>query len=101
MIVAAAIGQMPFGRLGRPPPESKLNPPLCYARQKPKRWRKLQCLVGHNRAGRPRRIRCLPRNRTSAAESFIDFPPMQKSASFNLEGVKEQIIQAMKSHHGH
>jgi arylsulfatase len=37
----------------------------------------------------------------SAAESFIDFPPMQKSASFNLEGVKEQIIQAMKSHHGH
>jgi len=26
---------------------------------------------------------------------------MQKSASFNLEGVKEQIIQAMKSHHGH
>jgi arylsulfatase len=37
----------------------------------------------------------------SAAESFIDFPPMQKSASFNLEAVKEHIVQAMKSHHGH
>jgi arylsulfatase A-like enzyme len=38
---------------------------------------------------------------TSAAQSFVDFPPMQKSASFNLEGVKEQIVQAMRSHHGH
>ena len=37
----------------------------------------------------------------SEAETFIDFPPLQKSASFNLEGVKEQILQAMKSHHGH
>jgi hypothetical protein len=37
----------------------------------------------------------------TAAQSFIDFPPMQKPASFNLEGVKEQIIQAIKSHSGH
>jgi arylsulfatase A-like enzyme len=36
----------------------------------------------------------------SAAQSFIDFPP-QKSASFNLEAVKEHIVQAMKSHSGH
>jgi arylsulfatase A-like enzyme len=36
----------------------------------------------------------------SAAQSFIDFPPMQKPASFNLDAVKEQIVQAMKSHHG-
>ena len=36
----------------------------------------------------------------SAAQSFIDFPPMQKSASFNLEGVKEQIM-AVKSHAAH
>ena len=36
-----------------------------------------------------------------AGQSFIDFPPMQKPASFNLEGVKEQIVQAIKSHHGH
>jgi arylsulfatase A-like enzyme len=37
----------------------------------------------------------------SAGQSFIDFPPMQKPASFSLEAVKEQIVQAMKSHHGH
>ena len=37
----------------------------------------------------------------AAGQSFIDFPPMQKPASFNLEAVKEQIVQAMKSHHGH
>jgi arylsulfatase A-like enzyme len=37
----------------------------------------------------------------TAARSFIDFPPLQKPASFNLEGVKEQIIQAIKSHSGH
>jgi arylsulfatase len=37
----------------------------------------------------------------SAGQSFIDFPPMQKPASFNLEAVKEQIVQATKSHHGH
>jgi arylsulfatase A-like enzyme len=33
-------------------------------------------------------------------ESFVEFPPMQKPASFNLEAVKEQIVQAIKSRHG-
>jgi arylsulfatase A-like enzyme len=36
----------------------------------------------------------------SAGQSFIDFPPMQKPASFNLDAVKEQIVQAIKAHHG-
>ncbi|HEY6485777.1 MAG TPA: arylsulfatase [Candidatus Cybelea sp.] len=35
-----------------------------------------------------------------AAESAIEFPPMQKGASFNLEAVKEQIDKAMASHTG-
>jgi arylsulfatase A-like enzyme len=38
---------------------------------------------------------------SSTAQSFVEFPPVQKPASFNLEGVKEQIIQAIKSHSGH
>jgi arylsulfatase A-like enzyme len=33
-------------------------------------------------------------------ESFVEFPPMQKPASFNLEAVKEQIVEAMKSRTG-
>ncbi len=33
-------------------------------------------------------------------ESFIDFPPMQKPASFNLEAVKEQIREAIKARTG-
>jgi arylsulfatase len=33
-------------------------------------------------------------------ESFVEFPPMQKPASFNLEAVKEQIVSAIKSKHG-
>jgi arylsulfatase len=33
-------------------------------------------------------------------ESFVEFPPMQKPASFNLEAVKEQIVQAIKSRQG-
>jgi len=37
----------------------------------------------------------------TAAQSFIDFPPMQKPATFNLEAIKEQIVAAVKSHHGH
>jgi arylsulfatase A-like enzyme len=37
----------------------------------------------------------------AVGQSFIDFPPMQKPASFNLEAVKEQVVQAMQSHHGH
>jgi arylsulfatase len=33
-------------------------------------------------------------------ESFVEFPPMQKPASFNLEAVKEQIQGALKSKTG-
>jgi arylsulfatase A-like enzyme len=33
-----------------------------------------------------------------AAESFIDFPPMQRGASFNLESVKAQVEKAMAAH---
>jgi arylsulfatase len=32
-------------------------------------------------------------------ETFITFPPMQKGASFNLEAVKQQILEAAKAHH--
>jgi arylsulfatase len=31
-------------------------------------------------------------------ETAIDFPPMQKPASFNLTSVKEKIQAAMKAH---
>ncbi len=34
------------------------------------------------------------------AETAIEFPPMQKGASFNLEEVKERIQKAMASHTG-
>ncbi|NLS67509.1 arylsulfatase [Bradyrhizobium brasilense] len=34
------------------------------------------------------------------AQTAIEFPPMQKGASFNLEAVKEQIEKAMQSHAG-
>lgn len=34
------------------------------------------------------------------AKTAIEFPPMQKGASFNLEAVKDQIEAAVKSHHG-
>ena len=33
-------------------------------------------------------------------ETFVEFPPMQKPASFNLEAVKEQILQAIKGRTG-
>ncbi len=33
-------------------------------------------------------------------KTFIEFPPMQKGASFNMEEVKAQIIKALKSHNG-
>ncbi len=33
-------------------------------------------------------------------KTFIEFPPMQKGASFNLEAVKEQILKAIKSRQG-
>ena len=34
------------------------------------------------------------------AQTTIDFPPMQKGASFYLEAVKEQIEKAMQSRAG-
>jgi arylsulfatase A-like enzyme len=33
-----------------------------------------------------------------AAQSFLDFPPMQKGASFNLEALKEELEKKMASH---
>lgn len=33
-----------------------------------------------------------------AAQTLIEFPPMQKGASFNMEAVKEQIQRAIQSH---
>ena len=33
------------------------------------------------------------------AETFIEFPPMQKGASFNMEAVKQQIEAAQKKFH--
>ena len=34
------------------------------------------------------------------AQTAIEFPPMQKGASFNLEAVKAQIAKAMAAHQG-
>jgi hypothetical protein len=35
-----------------------------------------------------------------AAQSFIEFPPMQKGASFNMEAVKSQIEAAIAARTG-
>jgi arylsulfatase A-like enzyme len=35
-----------------------------------------------------------------AAKTFIEFPPMQRGASFNMEAVKEQIQKAIESQRG-
>ena len=35
-----------------------------------------------------------------AAQTLIEFPPMQKGASFNMEAVKAQIQIALHSHTG-
>ena len=32
-----------------------------------------------------------------AAQTFVEFPPMQKGASFNLEALKEQISKAIQA----
>jgi hypothetical protein len=32
------------------------------------------------------------------AESFVEFPPMQKPASFDLEAIKEQVTQTAMRH---
>jgi arylsulfatase len=34
------------------------------------------------------------------AQSFIDFPPLQAPATFNLEAVKEKVLRASQSHAG-
>jgi arylsulfatase A-like enzyme len=34
------------------------------------------------------------------AQSFVEFPPMQPPASFNLDAVKEQVVKAIQAHHG-
>jgi arylsulfatase A-like enzyme len=34
------------------------------------------------------------------AQTFIEYPPLQKPASFNLEAIKEQVVRAMQAHHG-
>src|SRR5690242_16349665 len=34
------------------------------------------------------------------AESFVEFPPMQAPASFNLTNVKDQIVKAIEAAHG-
>jgi arylsulfatase len=36
----------------------------------------------------------------AAAQSFIDYPPMQQAASFNLDEVKKKVEQMMRSHEG-
>jgi hypothetical protein len=33
------------------------------------------------------------------AATFVEFPPMQKGASFNLEAVKEPVLKAAQAHH--
>jgi hypothetical protein len=33
-------------------------------------------------------------------QSFVDFPPMQPPASFNLEAVKAQILKAIQARQG-
>ncbi|HXY52843.1 MAG TPA: arylsulfatase [Terriglobales bacterium] len=35
---------------------------------------------------------------TKAAQTFLDFPPMQKGASFNLEQLKEELAKKAASH---
>jgi arylsulfatase len=34
------------------------------------------------------------------AQSFIEYPPLQAPASFNLDAVKAQVAKAMQAHHG-
>ncbi|MDE1971792.1 MAG: arylsulfatase [Hyphomicrobiales bacterium] len=36
----------------------------------------------------------------AAAQSFIDFPPMQQAASFNLDDVKKKVQEMMRLHEG-
>ena len=34
------------------------------------------------------------------AQTFIDYPPMQKGASLNMENVKQQVMKAVQAHEG-
>jgi arylsulfatase len=34
------------------------------------------------------------------AQSFIDFPPLQPPASFNMDAIKAQVSKAIQAHHG-
>jgi hypothetical protein len=35
-----------------------------------------------------------------AAQTLLEFPPMQKAASFNMAAIKEQLQRAAASHNG-
>ena len=35
------------------------------------------------------------------AQTFIEYPPMQRGATFNLDAAKEQVQKAMRGHSGH
>ena len=35
------------------------------------------------------------------ARTAIEFPPMQKPASFNMDAIKAQVQKAIEAHHGH
>jgi len=37
---------------------------------------------------------------TDLAKTAVDYPPMQAPASFNLEAVKRQVDELIKSHEG-
>jgi len=32
--------------------------------------------------------------------TFVEFPPLQRPASFNLDAIKEQVVRAVQAHHG-
>ena len=34
-----------------------------------------------------------------AAQTFVDFPPLQPPASFNMDAVKAQVVRAIQAHH--
>ena len=47
------------------------------------------------------RLQAVQHEVAKAAQSFIEFPPMQKGASFNLEALKSELdkkMEALKSH---
>src|SRR5262245_9232264 len=46
------------------------------------------------------RVQVVQQEVARVAQTAIEFPPMQKGASFNLEAVKEQIEKAIQSQRG-